>query len=251
MSSMTKAPARPPAPAYKVVANDLREAILQNRYPEGHRLPTEEELAAEYGLGRQTIRRVFQELVAEGLIYRVRKRGTFAYPVTTPLTSSFGHIADIMDYSAEDETEIVTPLHEVTPDANVDELLQLGGERASALTIRRVQRTRPLYFAHLRFPPVVTEFLAKEPVLTESGRRGRFTIIGLIDREWPDTIVSLTQTVYAVSAPADVARGLECKPGVSVIKVERLYYDRYGAPVELATTFYHPTNYVMRQRLRR
>jgi DNA-binding GntR family transcriptional regulator len=39
------------------VATDLREAILQSRYPEGNRLPTEEELAAEYGLGRQTIRR--------------------------------------------------------------------------------------------------------------------------------------------------------------------------------------------------
>jgi DNA-binding GntR family transcriptional regulator len=248
---MSRAGARPAAPAYKVVANDLREAILQNRYPEGHRLPTEEELAAEYGLGRQTIRRVFQELAAEGLIYRVRKRGTFAYPVTTPLTSNFGHIADIMDYSADDETEIVTPLHEAASDMNVDELLQLGGERASALTIRRVQRTRLLYFAHLKFPPVITEVLAKEPVLAERGHRGRFTIIGLIDRQRPETIISLTQTVYPVPAPAEVARGLECKPGVCVLKVERLYYDRYGAPVEFATTFYHPTNYVMRMRLRR
>jgi DNA-binding GntR family transcriptional regulator len=248
---MAKAPARPATPAYKLIANDLRDAILQNRYPHGRQLPTEEELAAKYSLGRQTIRRAFQELTADGLIYRVRRRGTFAYPVTAPLTSSFGHVADIVDFSADDETEIVTPLRDAKPDPHVDELLQLGGQTASALTIRRVQRSRPLYFAHLRFPPVVTEYFATEPALAEAGHRGRFTIIGLIDRRWPDTIISLIQTMYAVGAPADVARGLDIKAGTAVLKVERIYYDRYGAPVELATTFYHPTNFVMRMRLRR
>ncbi len=99
-----------PSPAYKFIANELREAILQNRFPQGHQLPTEDELAKKYGLGRQTIRRAFQDLAAEGLIYRIRRRGTFAYPVTAPLTNSFGHVGDIGAFSTDDETEIIEPL---------------------------------------------------------------------------------------------------------------------------------------------
>ncbi len=36
-----------PEPAYRVLADNLRTAILQNHYPDGRRLPTEAELIAE------------------------------------------------------------------------------------------------------------------------------------------------------------------------------------------------------------
>jgi DNA-binding GntR family transcriptional regulator len=66
--------------AYRQVASGLRQAIAAGRYATGQRLPTEAELVASTGLGRQTVRRAFQELVTEGVIYRVRGRGTFAVP---------------------------------------------------------------------------------------------------------------------------------------------------------------------------
>jgi GntR family transcriptional regulator len=240
-----------PSPAYRFIANELREAILQNRYPQGHQLPTEDELARKYGLGRQTIRRAFQDLAAEGLIYRIRRRGTFAYPVTAPLTNSFGHVGDIGAFSTDDQTEIIDPLRVVQSDPNVEDLLQLAGSNPSALTIKRVQRTQPLYFAWLRFPPAVAEVLSAERALGEAGHRGRFTIIGLIDREWSEPILTLTETFSAVAAPKEVSTHLQCPPKAPVMRVERVYYDRIGLPVELATTFYHPTNYVLRSRMRR
>jgi GntR family transcriptional regulator len=239
------------SPAYRFVAGELREAILQNRYPQGHQLPTEDELAKKYGLGRQTIRRAFQDLAAEGLIYRIRRRGTFAYPVTAPLTNSFGHVDDLGAFSSDDETEIVEPLVEVDSDANVDDLLQLAGGRPSAMVIRRVQRAKPLYFASLRFPPKVADVLATEPALVEAGHRGRFTIIGLIDRQWSEPILTLTETFSSVAAPKEVAHHLGLPTKTPLMRVERIYYDRIGLPVELATTFYHPTNFILRSRSRR
>lgn len=66
-------------PAYQVLRQRLRDEIAAGAYPpEGVRLPTESELVAEHGLSRQTVRRAFQDLVAEGVVYRVPGRGTYA-----------------------------------------------------------------------------------------------------------------------------------------------------------------------------
>ncbi|NIL77296.1 putative fructoselysine utilization operon transcriptional repressor [Rhodococcus sp. B10] len=69
---------RPSEPVYRTVANRLRSEISAGVYKDGVRLPTEAELAAEYGASRQTIRRAFHDLVAEGIVDRVPGRGTFA-----------------------------------------------------------------------------------------------------------------------------------------------------------------------------
>src|SRR5581483_139978 len=67
-------------PAYKQLAAELRDALVGGKYGPGTRLPTEAELVAAHGVSRQTVRQAFSELVTEGLIYRVRGRGTFAIP---------------------------------------------------------------------------------------------------------------------------------------------------------------------------
>jgi GntR family transcriptional regulator len=44
------------------------------------RLPGELELAEQYGVSRDTIRRAIQELVSEGRLVVLRGRGTFVTP---------------------------------------------------------------------------------------------------------------------------------------------------------------------------
>ncbi|NQW00824.1 MAG: FadR family transcriptional regulator [Rhodospirillales bacterium] len=57
--------------------NHLRRIIQLGHYPEGSRLPTERELAAELSLGRGPIRRALAALESEGRISRHIGRGTF------------------------------------------------------------------------------------------------------------------------------------------------------------------------------
>jgi GntR family transcriptional regulator len=99
-----------PESAYQALARELRKAILQRRYPEGTRLPTEAELAAQHNLSRQTVRRTFQELVADGLVYRVPGRGTFVTSKEGQYLRQFGSVEDLMGLSLDTDLELVSPL---------------------------------------------------------------------------------------------------------------------------------------------
>ncbi|MBE6852606.1 MAG: GntR family transcriptional regulator [Ruminococcus sp.] len=61
---------------YEMLSLELREAILSGKYPEGHSLPTEEELSVKYKMSRQTVRKALQMLVQEDLIIKRQGSGS-------------------------------------------------------------------------------------------------------------------------------------------------------------------------------
>jgi GntR family transcriptional regulator len=61
----------------KLAAVRARIVALVTASAEGDRLPSERDLAVEWGVARMTLRRVLDELVTEGLIIRQQGRGTF------------------------------------------------------------------------------------------------------------------------------------------------------------------------------
>ncbi|WP_329426925.1 GntR family transcriptional regulator [Streptosporangium sp. NBC_01495] len=66
-----------PVSRWKQVADYLREQILTGAFPSGQLLPSEQQLADEFGLSRPTIRQAINELKSEGLVEVKRPRGTF------------------------------------------------------------------------------------------------------------------------------------------------------------------------------
>ncbi|MFE7428298.1 GntR family transcriptional regulator [Streptomyces sp. NPDC057545] len=67
-------------PLWYQVSQSLRASILGRAADASQRLPTEEQLAAHYGVSVLTMRQALKELEAEGLISRHRRRGTFIEP---------------------------------------------------------------------------------------------------------------------------------------------------------------------------
>ncbi len=62
---------------YVRVANELRAAILDDRYPPGMQLPSQHRLAAQFGVAFNTLRQALDLLEQEGYIIRQLGRGTF------------------------------------------------------------------------------------------------------------------------------------------------------------------------------
>jgi GntR family transcriptional regulator, arabinose operon transcriptional repressor len=78
---------------YAQLMSFFRERILEGSLPAGARLPTELELAAEHQISRGTVRQAMSALVNEGLLERVRGRGTFVRPLL-PISSPMLRTAD-------------------------------------------------------------------------------------------------------------------------------------------------------------
>jgi GntR family transcriptional regulator len=62
---------------YIQLATLFRRRIESGEWPVGQQIPTVEELAAEHGVARATVRQALDSIAGEGLIERFRAKGTF------------------------------------------------------------------------------------------------------------------------------------------------------------------------------
>jgi len=66
-----------PKPLYHQLADILLHRTRTGEYPPGFRIPSENQLAASYGIGRPTVRQAIDLLVRKGVLARKRGSGTF------------------------------------------------------------------------------------------------------------------------------------------------------------------------------
>ena len=64
-------------PTYLRILQALRSRIAEGKWRVGDQIPTDEELMQRFGVSRFTVRAALDVLVADGVIKRFRKRGTF------------------------------------------------------------------------------------------------------------------------------------------------------------------------------
>jgi GntR family transcriptional regulator len=90
-------------PLYRILADTLRSAIIEGRYPKGTLLPTELELCVAHNVSRHTARDALRLLCDEGLIARKRGAGTrvIATQPTGPFSQEWGDIAAILQYARD------------------------------------------------------------------------------------------------------------------------------------------------------
>lgn len=137
-------------PLYRRVEADLRRRIQDGELGPGDRLPTEPELAAEWGVNRLTIRQAIGELARAGHV--VVRQGSGTYVAQPPLVVEFalprmpstdadaGSLTSLPEYVQEDQTETLTAITDQDtasvaaealgvpgPFVRIDTLIRTGG----------------------------------------------------------------------------------------------------------------------------
>jgi len=243
-------PAQVRTTAYRTLAAQIRDAIRNGEYSGGRQLPTEEQLSASYAVSRQTVRRAMQDLVSEGMIYRVAGRGTYPVAEEDRYINHFGSVEELMSLSLDTECQVVSPLQRKI-NVETASRLRLPTDEIFATAFTRLHAGAPFCYTSVCLPPRIGQLLTDVEELAEPGRRSRVTVIGLIDARISGSIATAEQSISAAGAPAFAAGHLGREAGEPLLRIDRLYFDADGDPVELAVSYFDPEHYSYRVKIRR
>ena len=147
-------------------AQQLRDEIAAGVYRDGARLPTESELVARHGCRRQTVRRAFQDLVAEGMVYRVPGRGTYASESGRRYLRQLGSIEDLMSLSDDTTMEVLSGLRRRV-DVDAASRLRLDDDVVYTVVFRRLHDGVPFVVTRVHLPEAVAPAVLDAPELAD------------------------------------------------------------------------------------
>ena len=121
----------------------LRDAIVNGTWPVGSRIPTETDLAATLGVGRNTIREAVQSLVHSGLLARRQGSGTYVLSdseLTVALGRQMAHVHQqhILEVRRSLEVEAARLAAQRRTDRDVATLRTLNQHRGESFAAREI-----------------------------------------------------------------------------------------------------------------
>jgi GntR family transcriptional regulator len=243
-------------PVYMQIADDLRQAILEEALASGALLPPEPELMDRYGASRGTVRHAISVLRSEGMIDIEQGRGMFVR--RRPPVRRLGHdrfsrkhrkagkaafIAELDAEGREPEVEI----QELGPAVATSEIatrLQIrSGSRVLVRRRRYLADGQPLELATSYLPwQIVKGTSICEPNPGPGGIYARLEELG-------HRLKQFTEEVSSRMPLPEEARMLQLRGGVPVFHLVRTAFDSADRPVEVCDTLMAADSYILDYKL--
>lgn len=232
-------------PSYQLLARDLRQQILNGEFADGRQLPTEADLAASYAVSRQTVRRAYQNLVADGMVYRIRGRGTFAQNRSDGYVRQVGSVDDLIGLSDDTAMKVVKPLRRKV-DLVCASRLRLSSDVVHEMQFVRTHGDIHFCITTVCVPAHVAALLANVDELHKVGAVSRLTVLGLLDARLNSPITQAQQSITVGAISPEDAPHLGVGAGHASLQIDRLYMDAFGNGTELAISHFLPEHYSYR-----
>jgi GntR family transcriptional regulator len=233
-------------PLWEDVADGLRALIDGGKYSSGEMLPSESELAGEYDVSRDTVRRALGKLTEQGLITPGRGRRGRRVRTSNPLTfyavrsessdraaerratGVDAWVADAKDQGREAAQDIAVAIEGARQDIAERLSLPVG----QLVAVRRRLRTidgEPHNLNDTYYPRDISEnTLIENPANIEKGVIAYMAELGYVQDQYRDDLGA------RMPAPAEAER-LQIPPGVPVLVQYRTGYMQ-GRPVKVTVT---------------
>lgn len=219
-----------PQPLYMQIRQMLKNDIQHGRYKPDEQIPTEAVLCDTYHVSRITIRKAIEELVREGALTRIPRRGTFVASnkfhnelLSVSGFSEFSHQLGMIPNSRILRSEVLEATEEVARYLQIE----MG---SPVLELERLMYVddRPLFYdiAHyslIRFPD-----LEKKLALNASTYK-------ILSEEYSTQIVSNDKEIDVIGATKEYAKLLECDIGANLFRIMKVAFDANDDPVHLST----------------
>ncbi len=221
------------SPLYAKLETALSERIVSGALAPGDRLLSEDELVAEFGVSRTTVRSAIQSLIRRGLIEIRRGRGTFvaAPKIVQELTNLTGFVED-MEALGRRATAKLLDQRSVPVDPVVARKLGIT-QGTSVVRIRRVRLAdgMPLSYDETFLPSDLGEKVVADDLETEP-------IFALLERKYETPLVEAEYQLEAIVADAATAEALRIPTGSPIFVIERTSYAFGGRAVDYERLHY-------------
>ena len=208
-----------------------------------------EQTQVEVTLSRQHNPSIRDDHVAEGVVYRVPGRGTYASETGRRYLRQLGSIEDLMSLSDDTTMEVLAGLRRRV-DVDAASRLRLDDDVVYSVVFRRLHDGVPFVLTTVHLVPSVALPLSESQALAD-GAFGTHTVIGLLEPHLADPIAEAAQSITVAPADELAADAVGCETGHPMLRVDRLYSDSSGTPVELSVSHFLPEQYTYRVTLRR
>ena len=223
-----------PLPFYHQLKQLLLGEIERRGLGPGDRLPGDHELCARYDVSRTVVRQALAELESEGVIERIKGRGTFvAHPKTAEglVQSLTGLYEDVAARGGHLRSE-VRRLEVVPADAQVAGELQVAvGHPVILIERLRFVDEEPWVLAITHVPEELAPGLVHEDLSHQS-------LYALLEDKYGLRLVQGRRSVEAAVAGVGLARSLKVGRGAPVLVLRSVSVGEQGRPVESFVAFH-------------
>ena len=204
------------APLYVQLADLFRQRIVKGVWKTGDKLPSLEQLGAEFEVARVTVRQAVERLTRDGLLSPQRGRGTFV--TATPSSDRWIRVETSLRNLADVYRDTHPTILNIDESARSPRLLESDGVAASQYVyMRRVHahEGRPYCVIDIYLD---AEIFARHPV-----RFRRETVIPLLTAMPSVKIRTARQVLTISTADLEVAHHLSISVNAPVAEVRRVF----------------------------
>jgi len=218
-------------PYYEQLKQLILREIARDGLEPGHLMPSEAEMCQRYGVSRTVVRQAVGELVNEGVLQRMRGKGTFvARPKLSEqfIESTVGFFEDMTSHG-HSVTSTVLSVDLIEAAGRVRELLELplGSQCIEVVRLRAVNNEVVAFTRSYinRSDPRILEHLRETDLSTTSLYR-------ILEETFGLRIETGHRSIEAMLAHGMMAKMLEVGPGDPVLYIESAGRDHSGAVIE-------------------
>ena len=228
-------------PLYRQLARSVEKKIQDGSFPEGSRIPSEQELMRRFGLSRITVRQAMENLFQRNIIVRKQGLGTFVQrPIMIQeVDDLFGFYPALLNRGLNPKTRILS-YEFLTADREVREKLDLSpGEKI--LRFSREYLLEPALFLiiQMHIPRDLSEKWTREEAVEKNSFR-------LLQEKAGIRIQSSSLAIRASLAAGKIGEWLRVAKGSPILELRRLTYSAGKRPVEYAVLFFPGESYELK-----
>lgn len=200
------------------------------------KMPTERELAEQFGVTRLTVRRALDQLDHEGRVYRTQGAGTFVSEPRIAKSVELTSFSDDMRARGLVPGSLATSIAEVAAGGAIG--AQLGiSPRDHVTHIHRIRTadSEPMCIEHTYIPVGLAPGLAALPI--------QGSLYDLLADRFHLRVAKAEQSIHATVLDPELARSLGVAEFSAAFRVTRVAYDSRNRRLEYAESLYRADRY--------